>query len=213
MTRIKLMLVFFLFGTCCVHAQLADLLRQDVFIKGRLFFAIDEYNSFISSRLASINGVRFGLSYNEKSKIGIGFYALNTAKSPIRQRLLSGKDSVTATLAFNYLSLGVEYTFYQKYPWQLSIPAQIGFGSSYYLYNNRKYKEAAVLLYEPAIMGHYKILKWFGVGFGLGYRLMIVPNTRIDKSFNSPIYLLRLRIFPEEIYYFFFPKKNGEDIK
>ena len=114
-------------------------------------------------------------------------------------------DGDTATLKFNYIAYFVEYVFYKRRRWEFSIPLQIGIGSSRYEYTDQnssliQLDRKTVVLYEPAITGHYKITKWFGVGMGAGFRIMLVNNKALDKKFNSPIYILKAKIFLGDIY-------------
>ena len=56
-----------------------------------------------------------------------------------------------------------------------------------------------IILYEPAITGQYKLTKWFGLGFGAGFRLMLVNNKAIDTKFNSPVYIFKVKVFFAEL--------------
>jgi hypothetical protein len=51
-------------------------------------------------------------------------------------------------------------------------------------------------------------LKWFGVGAGVGYRLMLLDNPAKKHSFNSPIYTVKLKLFVGEIIRSVFPPKK-----
>ena len=53
-----------------------------------------------------------------------------------------------------------------------------------------------------------KIVKWVGVGFGVGYRIMLLNNPDIPDKLSSPLYVLRLKIFLDEVYRSIFPKKE-----
>ena len=203
------MLNFFIFK---VNAQIWDSIKEDLMTPASFFVNLDQHNSFVSSRLAKINGVRFGLSYQEKYKIGFGFYGLSSATPLTTTQIVNG-DTVYPKLNLGYFSFCYEYVFYQKYPWQFSVPVQVGIGNSFFDYTDKagkyhKTKEQLIMLYEPAVIGQWKALKWVGLGFGVGYRLMLVSNPTLNQKFNSPIYSLGIRIFFDEIYHSLSPKKK-----
>ena len=55
------------------------------------------------------------------------------------------------------------------------------------------------MTYEPAITFQYRLLKYFGAGFGIGYRLMVVPNQQLNEKFTSPVYIFKTRIYFQDI--------------
>ncbi len=167
----------------------------------------DSRHSFINQSGVSIFGVKGGIEYNRKLRFGLGFNILATRLNSTIEYDYEGVIQSTndARLVFYHVSPYAEYVFYKKERWEISIPVQFGIGTSYYTYktesgqrfsDNRKF----ILTYEPAITAQYKILKYFGPGFGVGYRLMIVDNDAIDESFNSPVYIFRFKVFFGEIY-------------
>ena len=52
----------------------------------------------------------------------------------------------------------------------------------------------------------YRILRWVGLSAGLGYRVGILNNDKVEESFNSPVYTFKFRIFFGEIYKSVFPR-------
>ena len=99
----------------------------------------------------------------------------------------------------------IDYVIYRKNRWEFSIPIQFGIGNSSYRYiddNNveQVLDRGLVLLYEPTIAGHYKISNWFGIGFGAGFRWMIINNKAIDSKFNSAVYVFKAKLFLSDIF-------------
>jgi hypothetical protein len=130
----------------------------------------------------------------------------------------SGTDSINVPLKFRYISYYFDFVFYKTRHWEFSVPLQIGAGDSRfeYKYNGAKFveDEGLVVLYESAIAGEYKLLKWFGLGAGIGYRLMIVNNRTIPAKFNSPVYDFNLVLYYSEILRVLFPRsKLSEKLK
>jgi hypothetical protein len=105
----------------------------------------------------------------------------------------------------NFISGSFEYTFYHNDPWQFSIPLNLGAGKSYFWYykntagDKGRLDEKIVILSTLSVDAQYKIIKYIGVGAGLGYRVMLKDNSNINENFNSVIYSLQLRIFVDEI--------------
>jgi hypothetical protein len=92
----------------------------------------------------------------------------------------------------------------------------MGIGSSYYGYVNdslgqKKIDRGGIILYEPAITGQYKLTKWFGLGFGAGFRLMLVNNKAIDAKFNSPVYIFKAKVFIAELFRPMFKKDENRN--
>jgi hypothetical protein len=104
----------------------------------------------------------------------------------------------------NYVAPFIEYSFYQRGPWELITPIQLGVGNSFLQYSTPEGKQvinkSRVVLYEPGMAFEYKILKLLGVGVGFGYRIMLKNNRAIDQQFTSPVYALRVRLIFDELY-------------
>jgi hypothetical protein len=101
-----------------------------------------------------------------------------------------------------YFTPFVEYTFYQKGPWEVSCPLQFGIGKSYVIpqeNSSTRFKEGTIVLYEPAIAVDYKVLNLFAFGAGYGYRIMLLNNKEINQQFSSPMYVIRFRVIFETI--------------
>src|SRR5690606_38875424 len=89
--------------------------------------------------------------------------------------------------------------------WEHTIPIQVGFGNAWYEhreYNGISVREnyKPVILYEPAMTTQYKLVPWFGVGVGIGYRVLLLNNRNLNENLNSPVYVFRLKVFFGEIY-------------
>lgn len=205
-------LMFLLFLSDAAQAQydLRDTLREAFSQRPKMFFQIDSYNSFVRSRKANAWGFKTGFDFGKKLRLGMGFSVLSTDAI---DKIAVGDTAYRGEIKSSYFTSGIEYVIYRKGPWQVSLPAHIGLGSSYYEYPNGKKRdnrayEHNIILFEPAITGHYKIVKWVGVGFGVGYRIMLLNNPDIPDKLSSPLYVLRLKIFLDEVYRSIFPKKE-----
>ncbi|MCL4857600.1 MAG: hypothetical protein KJZ55_10095 [Flavobacteriales bacterium] len=83
--------------------------------------------------------------------------------------------------------------------------SQIGIGRAHYQYFNPTTQKAvrtrysAIISYEPAMLIDYKIIRWFGIGTGVGYRLVLYKNNGIEEKITSPVYIVKLKIYLGEI--------------
>lgn len=187
------------------------------------FFQFDSYYSFIGYRSADVWGFKAGVSWNKKWRFGIGY---NKIKADIVEKKLlpesewSNSDATDhfekAQLYLRYYPLAAEYVLYSDDPWQITLPLSIGYGKSYFQYYDKNEKPRSifkhgVLIHDIGINVNYKIIKWVGVGAGIGYRLMLINNPEIATKFNSPIFSFRIKIYVGEILKSAFP--NDEFIK
>lgn len=207
--RIFLLAIFLIGASASAQSQpvnLGDSLRHYFQEEGKFIIRIDTRNSFITGRTAQIRGIKAGISYGDRLSIGIGY---NWLKKGFDQNLNLGPDdnqySVNSQLHFMFISPFAEYVFYVKRGFSVAIPIQIGLGTSWLSYNDIAGNKARtdrkfIMLYEPAMTVEQKFLKYFAVGGGIGYRLMLKNNKEVDARFTSPIYLIRLRILFLEIY-------------
>lgn len=186
--------------------------------KPKFFVTLDKTGSFVGGKPAVTNEIRLGLDFKRKLKLGVGYGQLVSdivVEKTIKAER-SGNDSIVpANLSLSYFSLNGEYAFYQSKRWQLSAPLFLGFGTSYFNYFDiekkgaiveRRTDEGWVLVTVLGGMATYRILRWFGVSTGLGYRIGLYNNDKIEQSFNSPVYTFRFRIFFGEIYKSIFPR-------
>lgn len=200
------------------EAQILDTIRYDLEQKPKFAFRLDSRNSFISARQSKILGFKIGWDYNDRVKLGIGFSYLSNGI--FRDRAYVTEDGQTDTaraqLKFNYISPFFEYVFFSKGRWEHAIPVQFGFGNSRFDYYNEKGQLVRddfrpVILYEPAMTTQFKIFSWVGLGAGVGYRLLLLNNNAIGENLNSPVYVLKVKVFFGDIYKKVIKPKSGNN--
>ena len=180
-------------------------------------FQFDTYYSFIGNKGADVWGFKAGVEWENKWKFAVGYNKIKSdiieyKNLPVSEYPYSVKHRVKAQLYLNYYPVMAEYIFYNKDPWQLSVPVSIGYGTSYFQYFDnsngaRDLFKHGVLINDNGINAEYKIVKWVGIGAGVGYRFMLINNPDITTNFNSPIFSFQLKIFLNEIMKSLFP--NG----
>ena len=202
-----LLLLALLLSVCTdVKAQFLDSIKTSFSHTPRPDLKIDSRNSFITQYYAQIMGVKAGLNFNNTVKLGVGYNWL--ASRITREKTIINangeSEKVDALLKFAYFSPYMEYTFFRNRKWDISIPVLIGLGWSYYRYHNVlanpiKIDQSFTLLYEPYMTAHYQVIKWVAVGAGVGYRLVLVGNKDLGENFNSPIYVIKIKLLLGEI--------------
>lgn len=212
-----LLFTFFIVTVSAVtaSAQVFDTIETSLKKHPRLIGGLATKSTFIGGFSSPVFTARAGLDFNDRIRMGIGLSWLKLPRfdaardnSPFYLTKsftdATGIQTVNPQLQFRYVSFFVEYVYYKAGRWQFSLPIQFGIGDSRYKYsfNGEKVVEGrhAIFLYEPAVSGQYKIIKWFGVGLDVGYRVMLISNKNIGSKFNSPVYDIKALIFWGELY-------------
>ena len=170
--------------------------------KPKLDVKFDNRFSFIRSTDVKTIGIKVGLTFNQKFKVGLG---INNMILPSTTQLINEGDTLAVHLEYTYFSPYIEYVYYSSKKWEYSLSTQIGLGGASQNYtdasgNNQKLNQTTILSYEPAMLIDYKIIRWFGIGTGIGYRLVFYKNGNIHQKFSSPEYALKLKVYLGEIY-------------
>lgn len=177
--------------------------------KPRIDLRVDLRNSFITTRLARIRGVKLGLDYNKTIKLGLSY---NWLVSSIRRDVFYNNQSFQARLRYHYFAPYFEYAFYRQGPWEIAVPIHVGVGWTDYYRVKRgqgtRTNKAFVLSYEPYMMGSYTFLRYFALGAGVGYRLVLVGNADLNENFNSPIYVFKFQVLLGKLWFDLKPRIN-----
>ena len=191
------MLFIVLFGTQVSKGQdnsdidMFENIKQSLSETPKFYISFDNKNSFISSRNAWFFGGKIGLEHQEIFRYGLGFYGLfNKSYSTY----INGIKESEENMSFNYLSFFAEYIFKNNERYEFSIPVSLGIGYSW-LADFETVKNGHIqLLYETQLNGMYYPLSFFGIGAGVGYRIMLINNPYIDEKFTAPIYSFKVKL-------------------
>lgn len=161
----------------------------------------DNRFSFIRDVGVKTIGIKVGLNFNRKFKVGLG---LNGLVLPSKTDISIGDRTFSAELNYAYFSPYIEYVYYNSRRWEFSLSTQIGIGGASFRYVDenevtQKFNETTLLSYEPATLIDYKITRWFGIGTGVGYRLVFYKSKGIEQRFSSPEYVIKLKVYLGEI--------------
>lgn len=170
--------------------------------KPQLDVKFDSRFSFIAARDFKTSGFKIGVSFNRKFKTGLGY---NQFIIPAKSTIIDQDKMFNAELKYIYFSPYLEYVYFSSKRWEFNLSAQVGIGRGHYQYYNEsvqktiRTKYSTILSYEPAMLIDYKIIRWFGIGTGVGYRLIFYKNSDIEEHLSSPVYIIKLKIYLGEI--------------
>lgn len=186
--------------------------------KPKPFVTYDLSGSLVGGKGATTSELRGGLDFKRKLRLGIGWaWVVSDIVEDKEVTLESGKDSIVpAELRMSFGTASAEYTFFENDRWQITGPFMIGFGNTYFRYNERvdgeykkqKTEKNPVAVFGPSVTATYKLLKWVGVSVGIGYRFMVKDEDEVREKLSSPIYSLKARIFFDEVYKSLFVKEK-----
>lgn len=170
--------------------------------KPQLDVKFDSRFSFIRGVDFRTSGFKIGVSFNRKFKTGLGY---NQLIIPAKSTIESEERKFDAELKYIYFSPYFEYVYHSSKRWEFNLSSQIGIGRAHYQYFNPTSEKAVrtrysnVISYEPAMLIDYKIIRWVGIGTGVGYRLVLYKNSGIEEKITSPVYIVKLKIYLGEI--------------
>lgn len=176
---------------------------QDSIKKWKFNFQLDNRFSSIRKNDLVIFGAKLGMQYKNKIRFGIGASSiLNEVDISYTNRKtnLSEENKIN----FWYFSMYIDWIVYKKGNWECFVTEQLGFGKPKFIkeINNDIVSDLNVNLYINEISGqaNYKINSWAGIGMGVGYRNLINAKPQLNTTFNAPIYIVKVIIFPETFF-------------
>ncbi len=183
--------------TCGARAQLVDTIRHCLEQPRKLVVKLDSHGSFISNESVAFLGVKLGFEHAGRVQYGIGYSFLFSSVE--HSEYVAGEGLVNTRLRFGYVTPYFDYAFYQKGPWELRIPVQLGIGGGSVVYDGadgstHKLQRSTVLLYEPGMTVQYRFLKYFALSGGWGYRL-VLRSAHLADGLTAPVYTFGLRVF------------------
>jgi hypothetical protein len=200
----------FIFSFCT--AQYRDTIHHAFTSSKTMDGRYESKNSFTNGERIEVVSFKLGVTFGKKVSIGGGYAYLN---SPLKNNnllpSLSGSISYEKnSFSFRYLCYYVDFIFHKNKRWQLSSQVEFGAGLSKFerLSSGNKNTKAGnpMFLYNPAINIKFKLLKWLGAGATIGYRFMLMNETKLGRQFNSPLYSAGILIWWDELALAVFPR-------
>jgi len=195
----------FLFALSGLSQPIEDDFTDAFSEDGKTFLRFDTKNSFIANSQVKLWGLQLGYDHNNVVKYGLGFHNLSsTMKRDFYVKTNGVTDTINTRFNFAYFSLFGEYVFYDTKRWEGSLPIQIGFGATNFAgsLNDSTYlfHKKFVMHYEAALTGQYRFLRYFALGGGVGYRIMIIDNKNLNMQLTNPIYIIKLKFFLGDLF-------------
>jgi hypothetical protein len=207
-------IVFFVFSINA-KAEFPTRIQESISQKPKFFFDLTGYTSFIKSDWATFSGARAGLNYNDCIKFGLGVSHLNSSVVSHIHIKENDMDYFTnGSLKFTYGEAAIEYIFYNKPPWQFSIPVSIGYGKAHYNYISRTNNSLThsgnynIWILQPEGYAQYSIFNWIALNSSLGYLKSLHRPYQIEDGFNSITFSIGFNLFPAAIWEIIKNKKS-----
>ncbi len=171
--------------------------------KWKFAFQFDNRFSSIRKKDITIFGAKAGVQYKNLTRFGIGTsFILNQVSIEYFNKKLKVQE--INTLNFWYISIFNDWILYKSSHWECFVTEQIGFGKPSFVkeVNDEIVNDINVGLLVNEISGqvNYKINDWIGLGAGIGYRNVLNKNSQLKNTFDAPIYIIKLIIYPEAIF-------------
>lgn len=197
MPKRTLLLMALLAMASSAGAQLIDSIGLFVQEPPRFVARLDARGGFISNRSVRFVGFKVGFEHAQRFQYGIGYSLLFPAEA--REVAVDGRLE-SGTLRIGYVAPYLDYAFFQRGAWEARIPLQIGFGSGSLSFRQadgarRTVARTGLILYEPAMTIQYRFLRYFGIGAGWGFRVVMQTKADLGERLTAPVYLFGLRVF------------------
>ncbi len=196
--------IAWLVATLLLHFNIlyANTQQSDSVVAPKIIIQMDNRGSFIGRQSVTIWGGKLGVEMYPY-RFGVGYY--NLFKT-LTVQLPPNHHSLAAELGleFSYVSVFLDRILLQNKHWECSATANVGYSfitiqrnlPEQTLYTQERHSP----LGELSIQGHYKFLHCAAIGVGAGYRMLFDTQNVVRKDFDAPIYTLKLKIFPLELY-------------
>ena len=205
--------IVFLVITNSMHAQFLDTLHNVFNQRSHIDARLESRYGLINNTATMVRGVRLGIVFNRKLRLGGGLSWLNTNYFESKIDILENNEVLITDrfLKLTYFCFYADFVFHKTKRWQLSVPIQAGGGVAWYQdhskYDWQAYPKYPIFLYEPGITVQFKIFRWLGVGSDVGCR-MVIKDQRIKERISSPIISLKVMFWPNQLYFMLFPNSK-----
>jgi len=163
----------------------------------------DSRFSFIKNTNVKTFGMKVGLNFNQRFKLGLGVNSMITASAT---KIANIDDTVAVDIDYFYWSPYMEYVYYSSKKWEFSLMVQLGFGEAKYSYldvfgSKQSVAKTTIITYEPTMQIDYRIIPWVALGTGIGYKLELYRSKGgVTEPLSSPQFILKVKVYLGKIY-------------
>jgi hypothetical protein len=168
--------------------------------KWKFAFQFDNRFSSIRNNDITIFGAKAGVQYKNLTRFGMGASFIT---NPVTIEYFNKKTKANETnnISFWYVSVFNDWILYKSNHWECFVTEQIGYGKPSFVreVNDEIVSDVNIglVVNEISAQTNYKFNSWIGVGAGIGYRNILNPNARLKTTFDAPIYIVKVIIYPE----------------
>lgn len=207
-------IIIFVLLSFFAKGQFLDTFKVFLHSRPSIDARLESRYSFMNNSPTKVSGLRLGLSFKRKLRVGIGYSWLDTPvydKEIVKDEL--GKPKIiTSFFKFGYVCYYADFVFHKTKRWQLSVPIQVGTGMYWTRYNDGEKitnsKKRLLLFYEPGITIQYKMTRWCGLGLDICARLALRNTNYVSNKLNSFVLAPKLLILFDQIFYMAAPKSK-----
>jgi hypothetical protein len=156
---------------------------------------LDNRRSFIRDRDVGIIGLRAGLDFEGRARVGFGVYTLSSPfeETLVQKDFLGILDTTRARLRLSYMTAYFGYVLFLTKRWEVSVPVHLGVGD--YRYTKLRMDPRTYLMTEAGLSASYRIAPFIGLTGGIGHRVVLAGGAAIRQSFNAATYSLGIKIW------------------
>lgn len=207
-------IIIFVLLSFFAKGQFLDTFKVFLHSRPSIDARLESRYSFMNNSPTKVSGVRLGISFKRKLRVGIGYSWLDTPvydKEIVKDEL--GKPKIiTSFFKFGYVCYYADFVFHKTKRWQLSVPIQVGTGMYWTRYDDGEKitnsKKRLLLFYEPGITVQYKMTRWCGLGLDVCARLALRNTNYVGNKLNSFVLAPKLLIWFDQIFYMIAPKSK-----
>ena len=169
--------------------------------------SLDNRDSFVQSSAVRVIGLNAGVVLpGRRWRVGLGAYTLSRSYTDLYiyqyrkgRRTKKILDTLTPSLSLSYFTPNLSYVFLQRRWLEVSVPLEVGLGSSHYTITNERGSLTTDNsgLFVPVEIGLAVLLKptrWVGVSGSVGYRKSVLEIDYKD-DFDGWYFSYRLNVF------------------
>ncbi len=170
----------------------------------RPIVGLDQRNSFLGRTKVNISGLQLGVTLLEKHTMGIGFYSILSNRK--NTKLIGDKkETLNQNLELRYITHFYYYPIIDKKHFELGFPIEAGIGNFTVNVTDSIGRsmpgfprpKSPVLVFGGGLSLSYKPIRWAGIHFIGGYR--VVKDNATKLNFNGPFYAFGLQLYLHEI--------------